>query len=453
MTVSGAASLAPAAEGGPDDPSPRPDRRRLAVVRAVLCRPSLWLWLIALVAVTPEAWHAIGMRGDVLVDLHVYRQAGVSLLHHRPVYAEYVNTQYALLPFTYPPTAALLAVPLALLPLRVDGLLWILAVYAVLAWSLRLMLVPVVARVRTHHPRWEPLVLPAVFVGATYLLPVHQQLRYGQVGMFLLGLVLLDLLTPRTGRFRGVLVGLATAIKLTPGLYVLAFVAARKWREAAMTTAGFLGVVAVTWLVAPGTSRSYWTDNLFHADRLGNNASPANQSLRGLVLRIGLGGAPAELLLIGLTAVVGGAGLYVTTRAWRSGDELLAVGVVGLLSCLLSPVAWTHHYVYLLPLLAWLLRESRYVLTGLLALLWSFDWAAHQLRHAGQGGVSGALWQLLGSEFVLWGIALVGWLAVRAVRAAIDPRMSPCSSTPRPSSGSPSEVLLPASSAPAPRSR
>lgn len=451
MAVSDAAPLAPASSTGPDDPAPTAGR--LARVRAVLSRPAFWLWLLALLAVTPEAVHALTMRGDVLVDLHVYRQAGVSLLHHRPVYAEYVNTQYALLPFTYPPVAAVLAVPLALLPLRVDGLLWILAVFAVLAWSLRLLLVPVLARVRTHHPRCEPLVLPAAFVGATYLLPVHQQLRFGQVGMFLLGLVLLDLLTPRTGRFRGVLVGVATAIKLTPGLYIVAFLAARKWREAAMTTAGFLGVVGLTWLIAPGTSRSYWTDNLFHAGRLGDNASPANQSLRGVLLRTGLTGTGGELALLAATVVVGGAGLYVTTKAWRSGDELLAVGVAGLLSCLLSPVAWTHHYVYLLPLLAWLLRESRYVVAGLVALLWSFDWAAHQLPHMGQAGVSGVLWQLLGAEFVLCGVVLVGWLAVRAAREPADPRMVGCSSTRRPSSGSPSGVPLPVSSGSAPHSR
>lgn len=388
-----------------------------ARLQAALRKPQAWIWLLALIAVTPETYNALTAHGDVLVDLHVYRQAGVSLLHHRPVYAEYVNTQYSLLPFTYPPLAAVLAVPLALVPLRVAGLVWDLAVLAVLAWALRLLLAPTIDRIAARSPRLVPWVVPAAFVGASYLVPFHQQLKLGQVGAFLLGLVLLDLLTPRTGRFRGVLIGVATAVKLTPGLFVLSLLLARRWRDAAMAVVGFLAVVALVWVVAPGTSSTYWTDDLFHADRLGNNASPANQSLRGLVLRTGLTGLPSMAVLAVAIAVVGAAGLYATTRAWRSGDDLLAVSVAGLLSCLLSPVAWTHHYVYLLPLLAWLLRESRYALVVVLAYLWSFNWAARQYQHQGQGGVVGALWQLLGDEFVLVATAVVLWFAVRAWRS------------------------------------
>lgn len=386
---------------------------------AMLHKPQLWVWLLALLAVTPETYNALTAHGDVLVDLHVYRQAGLSLLHHRPVYAEYVNTQYSLLPFTYPPLAAVLAVPLALVPLRVAGLVWDLTVLAVLAWSLQLLLAPVVARIAARCPRLVVGVVPAASVGASYLVPFHQQLKLGQVGAFLLGLVLLDLLTPCLGRFRGVLIGVATAVKLTPGLFVVSLLLARRWRDAAMAVAGFVAAVAVVWVIAPGTSSTYWTDDLFHADRLGNNASPANQSLRGLVLRTGLTGLPAGALLAVCIAVVGAAGLYVTTRAWRSGDDLLAVSVAGLLSCLLSPVAWTHHYVYVLPLLAWLLRESRYALVVVLGYVWSFNWAARQYQHQGQGGVTGALWQLLGDEFVVVATALVLWLAARAWRSRL----------------------------------
>jgi alpha-1,2-mannosyltransferase len=394
---------------------------RVARLGAALRGPHLWLWVLALAAVAPQTWHAITGQGDVLVDLHVYRQAGLSLLHHKPVYAEYVNTQFSLLPFTYPPPAAVLAVPLAALPLRADGLLWCLAVYAVLAWTLRLLLVPVSARLRAQHPRLEPLLLPAAFVGSAFLLPVHQQIKLGQVGVFLLALVLLDLLTPRTGRWRGVLVGVATAIKLTPGVYTVALLCARRWRAAVMSVLGFLGVVAITYAVAPGTSTAYWTDQIFHSDRLGNNASPANQSLRGMLLRTGMTGVPATLVLGVLCLVALVAGLYVSTAAWRRGDELLAVAVTGLLSCLLSPVSWTHHFVYVLPLLAWLARNQRWSAAVAVSYLWSFDWAAHYDRHVAQGGVSGALWQVVGSEFTLLTAVVVLGFAAGTWRTAHRP--------------------------------
>ncbi len=420
MAVSEAASEAAPEAVSESAPQVVPTGRRERAL-AALRGPRLWLWVVAIAVVAPQPWHQVHVRGDVLVDLHVYRQAGISLLHHRPVYVEYVNTQYSLLPFTYPPTAALLAVPLVLLPLRGDGVLWSIAVYGVLAASLRLLLVPITARLRASRPRLEPLLLPAAFVLAAYLLPVRQQIRFGQVGMFLLGLVLLDLLTPRLGRWRGALVGLAIAIKLTPGVFVVAFLLARRWRAAAVATASFLLVAAITWAVAPSTSAAYWTDNLFHSDRLGNNADPANQSLRGMLLRTGLHGPPSTVVLAVATVAVAAIGLYVTTQAWQRGDELLGLTTAGLLSCLLSPVAWVHHFVYLLPLLALLLRDARYRVAFGLAALWALDFATDYDHHVAQGGPIGALWQLVSDEFGLTMIAVVVWFGVSAWRARSRP--------------------------------
>ena len=55
------------------------------------------------------------------VDVEVYREAGVSILTGRPVYAALTEAPQ-LLPFTYPPFAALLAIPLALMPFGAAGL-------------------------------------------------------------------------------------------------------------------------------------------------------------------------------------------------------------------------------------------------------------------------------------------------------------------------------------------
>ena len=133
----------PASGRDPTAPPSRPRRVR---------RPATWIWLLAVIAVLPLPWHQLQLKGDVLVDLHVYREAGLSLLHHRPVYAQYVNTQYSLLPFTYPPPAAVLAVPLALLPLRVDGAIWFVAILLLLAWIARLLFAPAAREVGRRVP-------------------------------------------------------------------------------------------------------------------------------------------------------------------------------------------------------------------------------------------------------------------------------------------------------------
>ncbi|HEY5334729.1 MAG TPA: glycosyltransferase 87 family protein, partial [Mycobacteriales bacterium] len=322
--------------------------------------------------------------------------------------------EFSLLPFTYPPLAAVLAVPLALIPLHADAVLWDLAVYGALFWSARLVLRPVTTRMRAAGNRFEYVLLPAVWVYTAYMLPGIQQIHLGQVGIFLMCLVLFDLMTNRTGRFRGVLVGLASGIKLTPLVFIPAFVVARRWREAAMASASFVVIAGLVWIVAPQSSHQFWTDSIHQSDRLGSNTDPANQSIRGALLRTTLHGQSATAVWILLCAVVLAAGLYATTRAHREGDELQFIVVAGLLSCLLSPVAWIHHYVWVYALMAWLIRERHYVLSAGLSLLWLFNWTGSYRNHAGTGGFAGAWWWFVGDLFTVSSLAVVVAFGVRA---------------------------------------
>jgi alpha-1,2-mannosyltransferase len=394
----------------PSAPEP-PQARWRRVVRS----PRTYLWLLAFAAVFPQAWHQLHVQGDTfMVDLTVYREAGVSVLHHRAIYSWYVRSEFSLLPFTYPPLAAVLAVPLALIPLHVDAVLWDLAVYGCLFWAARLLLRPVLTRMRAAGNRFEYVLLPAVWVYSAYMLPGIQQIHLGQVGIFLMCLVLFDLLTNRTGRFRGVLVGLASGIKLTPLVFIPAFVVARRWREAVMTTASFVVVAGLVWIVAPQSSHQFWTDSIHQSDRLGSNTDPANQSIRGALLRTTLHGQGATVLWILLCAAVLAAGLYATTRAHRDGDELLFIVIAGLLSCLLSPVAWIHHYVWVYALMAWLIRERHYVLSAGVSILWLFNWTGSYRNHVGTGGVAGAWWWFVGDLFMVSSLVVVLGFAARA---------------------------------------
>jgi alpha-1,2-mannosyltransferase len=390
-------------------------------------RPETWLWLTAVLLVLPQPLHQIRVQVDPMIDLHVYRDAGLSLLHHDPVYAHYTITSASVLPFTYPPLAALLALPLAFLPFVAVKIGWDLAIYAALLWCLRSVLAPYRVRLRAAGVRSEILVLPVAFVVATRLLPGRQQVHFGQVGLFLMTLVLVDLLTPWTGRWRGVLVGLATAIKLTPGVFIVGLWLAGRRRTAGMAAAAFGLLTGLAALAAPGSSRAYWTSAVFASDRLGDNADPTNQSLRGLVLRTPLTHLSATAVFLLLAALVGAVGLRKAAAAWRAGDDLAAVTLVGLLTALLSPVAWIHHYVFVIALLALLLRDRRLILTLILAVMWTLDLPAAGFALRNHHGIplAGVWGWLLEAALSLSMAAVVLWLPVRRPPRLRSPEQLP----------------------------
>lgn len=312
-----------------------------------------------------------------LVDLEVYRDAGVSLLTGRPVY-DHLTPVPNLLPFTYPPLAALLAVPLAVLPLAVVQAAWTLLQLAALATVVAMAFAPLLARLE----RWSPVGVGAVAGGCCWLVPVRDGFGFGQVDILLVALCLADCTRRRyrppgwAGRlpagsvrqlpFRlldrlpaGVLVGLATAVKLTPGVFVVHLAVAGRRRAAITAGLTAVGLTAVVGLALPETSWAYWAGALFDSGRLGPNAGTANQSLRGVLLRVGPDGAAGTALWLLCGAVVAWYGFRAAARAARAGDDVRAVALVGLLAVLLSPVAWIHHLAWVVVVLGALVADGR----------------------------------------------------------------------------------------------
>lgn len=282
-----------------------------------------------------------------LVDVEVYREAAVSVLEGRPIYAQMTQPPQ-LLPFTYPPFAALLALPLAAVPFRVAGWSWTIA---------QLVADLAIVWVAWHHLRsraaaWAPLLVGVVAGAFLWTQPVGDGIRFAQVNAFLVLACLLDLRRPRPRLLRalpaGVLVGLAMAIKLTPGVFVIHYLLCRRWREAATAVGTAVAVTLVTWLVLPGASFAFWGGALSDPSRLGSNEAPPNQSFRGLLLRRGLDGTALTLAWLPWLLLAGAAAFWVARRAWRQGDWVAEAAAVGLAGFLLSPVSWVHHLHWIL---------------------------------------------------------------------------------------------------------
>jgi alpha-1,2-mannosyltransferase len=278
---------------------------------------------------------------QLLADLHVYRNGGQAVIHGRPLYSTVTNGK---LLFTYPPVSAVLAAPLAWVPWRVAQVLWMPMIYLPLIVVIWLAFRPLLAR----SGRYAPAALGGLLACCALLTPMRQEVHYGQVDIFLVALCAVDCLARRAWWPRGALIGLATAIKLVPGVFIVYLLITGRRKAAAVAAAAFAAWTGLAWLVTPANSAFYWTSAIFDSRRLGQNAQSDNQSLRGILLRAFFPTPPPATLWIVLALAVAIAGFAAARRAWQRGFAVGGVAITGLLAALLSPVAWVHHYCWII---------------------------------------------------------------------------------------------------------
>ncbi|MFG1950101.1 glycosyltransferase family 87 protein [Micromonospora sp. NPDC048830] len=118
--------------------------------------------------------------------------------------------------------------------------------------------------------------------------PVSSNLRFGQISVVLVALVLVDCLGILPTRYRGALTGIAAAIKLTPMIFVVYWWVSGQRRTAINAVAAFGACTGIAWLVLPGESVRFWFTEIWNVDRVGNIATGGNQSLNGALLRLEL---------------------------------------------------------------------------------------------------------------------------------------------------------------------
>jgi alpha-1,2-mannosyltransferase len=287
------------------------------------------------------------------VDSSVYRAGAVLLLHGHSLY-DVGGLGYLRLSFTYPPAAALLFAPLAVLPAQ---LAW-----AVMAAASVLALVVVIRAAIAAVPYWRfpagwsTLLLAAAMLG---VVPVWRTIGLGQVNVLLMAMVAVDVLavTARRSRWGGVLTGIAAAVKLVPLIFIAHLLLTGKRAAAARALAVFAGLQGLALLIAPQDA-AYWTSYLFQTGRIGPAQQPYNQSLDGLVARL-TGAAPwSAHAAWAIGAVLAVPALMLMLRYHRRGHDVAALCVTAYLGLLLAPVSWLPDWVWIAPvvvaLLSWL---------------------------------------------------------------------------------------------------
>ncbi|TDC00582.1 DUF2029 domain-containing protein [Micromonospora fluostatini] len=284
------------------------------------------------------------------VDLKVYLASGEAVRDGTSLYDVAIqNPMYGPMPYLYPPlTAILFFVPLSLLPIGAASLVWntasLIALGAV-AW-----LALGVAGVRT--PRTRAALTLVVLLAATWLLPVRIQLIAGQINMFLLLLVLLDF-RGYAGRWRGVGIGIAAGLKVTPLIFIGYLVVTRQWRAAGTALAAFLGTVLAGFVLMPADAARYWGGLVLHSSRAGGVWDTPNQSVAGALSRA-VDGTQFASWWLAVLAVLAVFGLGVAWYVHRHGSDFLGFSAAAVTGLLVSPVSWEHHWVYVIPLLVWL---------------------------------------------------------------------------------------------------
>lgn len=396
-------------------------------------RPALAGLAVANLAVM--AWFLLsfrrGLNADVYrVDLDVYRLGATVWRHGGKLYGQLPALRFGRhhLPFTYPPVAAIALLPFALVPFGLASaamtMLTIVALALVLVVTLRSL------DVRPHM-----YLVGALLPVALVLEPVRSTIDYGQINVLLMALVVPDCLvhTPRWPR--GMLVGLAAAIKLTPAAFVLFFLL-RGERRAALTAAvSFLSATGVGFLLAWRDSVQFWTATVVDTGRIGGIMFAANQSIKALLARLGIQpGAlwlPLAVALLAMTAIA-------VHQALAAGRPTWALGLNAFGALPAPPISWSHHWVWTAPLLvtagvdAWRARtRTTIALTtgGTLLFILSPQWWWHSTD-------PWTAWRLLtGNGYVLTAVAVVTHAAFSHPGQTPPPRQSPTKTRRRPRAG------------------
>ncbi|WP_328359762.1 mannosyltransferase [Mycobacterium sp. NBC_00419] len=368
------------------------------------------------------AWTYLVPNGANFVDLHVYIGGAAALDHPGTLYS-YVyadQTPDFPLPFTYPPFAALLFYPLHLLPFGLVAFCWqvgiVAALYGVVRVSQRLL---GIADGHRTAMLWTAV--------AIWIEPLRSTFDYGQVNVILVLGVLYAAYSSRWW-LSGLLVGLAAGIKLTPAVTGLYFLGMRRWGAALFSAVVFFATVGLSILVIGQQARYYFTDLLGDASRIGPIGTSFNQSWRGGISRIlghDAGYGPLVLAAIAVTAVL-------AVLAWRAlgvdgdRDRLGSLLVVQLFGLLISPISWTHHWVWLVPLMIWLIHGPWRDHPGARLLGWG--WLVLTLIGVPWllSFAQPTIWQISRPWYLAWAgliylvatLATLGWIAVSGRRGS-----------------------------------
>ncbi|WKE50731.1 DUF2029 domain-containing protein [Corynebacterium tuberculostearicum] len=275
----------------------------------------------------------------VPLDLKIYWLAGGEVAQGADLYD---NAYIGDLPFTYPPFSGTLFTWLSKLDDAPLILLWqggtALALFTVIMLVLR------ERGLKLSPAMWLLGILLLCCTPANE--PVHGTLFFGQINIFLMLLVALDIL-PRKRALPGIGIGLAAGMKLTPAYMGLVLLFQKRWWQAIIAILTFAVTVAIGFVTIPDAA-DFWTDAIFKSSRVGEHTNPGAQSIRSVMVRAwGIDGGWIWLAAVVVVFILTCLALR---TAMKHRNNSAALALAGISSCLVSPFSWYHHWVWTVPL-------------------------------------------------------------------------------------------------------
>ncbi|MDR7302052.1 glycosyltransferase family 87 protein [Haloactinomyces albus] len=373
------------------------------------------------------------------IDGEVYQLGARAWLSGEDIYRNLPATDSGLhLPFIYPPFAAIAFTPLALVPKPVA--ITMIMVVTHLSLLATLYVVLGTAAFLTEHRDKVLMIAAAALPPATITEPVIETITYAQINVVLMALVAIDCLwriggDRRLPYPRGMLIGIAAGIKLTPAVFLLFFLLRKDYRAIATTLLTFLVTVLIGLVLAFDSAKRFWLHEMLASGEVsfgprfeGTAAIYAgNQSLRSLLAKSQVP-APWLTVVFGLLALamlaVAVLGMVHTLRRQ---DPPMALTINGILGLLVSPISWSHHWVWAVPGLVLLLgaalvRRHWPLLVAATLVAEFFVLGPHWTVPQGEG--KELTWNffehLIGNAYVYFGVAFLlyhfhGWWHARKV--------------------------------------
>jgi alpha-1,2-mannosyltransferase len=311
-------------------------------------RAVLVLGLVVFAAALTEYVRHVQAHQDRLwnpVDLQVYYWGGTTARHTHHVYDLDFHIGTLGLPFTYTPFA--LEVFKALSYVGELTLQWLVACGSIVALIASAWVAWGLAGYRRNLGRLGAAL--AVAGLALWTEPMMQNLNFGQVNVFLMLIVLLDFAQRDRWWTKGIGIGLAAGFKLVPAIFIVYLVATRRLRAAAVATGTLAATVLGGFVLMPREAHRYWIDGLFDDPaRVGNVNYVGNQSLQGLLARtLGLDTHGVKPYWLAAVVLIAAVAVPLSVWAHRRGEELLGVAATAMFGLLVSPISWSHHWVWL----------------------------------------------------------------------------------------------------------
>ncbi|MDF5821807.1 glycosyltransferase family 87 protein [Corynebacterium felinum] len=284
------------------------------------------------------------------IDMIVYRAGAHAYLDGLSLYDEPFDAYDLKLPFIYPPFAALLLSPFTVMSEAVAG-------YTMVGLSALLLLVCVWFVAKHVFPQHALLVTSWAWGLGLMLEPVRHNAGFGQINMWLLALVLLDIVPRKRVIPQGWLIGVAAAIKLTPVVMLFVFLIKKDVRALVSAAVGFVLATAAGMVHNPKQTWDFYTHALFVMNdnsKIGVNiAYISNQSIKGVLTRLwpsneaaSLASSTISLLWLIASLIAVGVFFFLIRALLRQGKFFEAALANSALMLLISPISWSHHWVW-----------------------------------------------------------------------------------------------------------